>query len=119
MLDGLFKKSGLGYVIGTKKDGRYEGWLIIKKGNFRGTEGQAAARPAEKAKPAPKAVVEPAPVAPEDKEHEAARKLKLAKRLESDGVKDKAKERYQEIVRKFAGTKAAKEAAERLEKLDQ
>jgi TolA-binding protein len=49
-------------------------------------------------------------------EEEAARKLRLAKRLEADGVKDKAKGRYQDIIRQCPKTKAAQDAQELLEK---
>jgi hypothetical protein len=124
VLDGLFQKSDLGYVIGKKKDGRYEGWIVIKKGKFRGDEEAAASAPAESAKkanPAPekKATQDKPEDTPEQREYDAARKLKLAKMLEKDGVADKAKARYREIVDKYPGTKAAKEARALLEKMDQ
>jgi hypothetical protein len=124
VLDEMFKKAGLGYVIGKKKDKRYEGWLIIKKGNLRGDEEAATAKadkpPAKEKKPAK---VQPPPEpkvedTPEKAEQDAARKLRLAKTLEKEGVVDKAKIRYQEIVKKFPETKAAKEARELLDKLN-
>jgi hypothetical protein len=133
VLDEMFKKNDLGYVIGEKKGDtkyRYRGWLIIKKGKFRGEledEASADARPAKPEKPdkpeKPAAKEKPEPdkpeTPPEDPEKEAARKLKLAKILDNDGLKDKAKKRYEEIVKKYPKTKAAKEAKELLEKLDQ
>jgi S1-C subfamily serine protease len=48
------------------------------------------------------------------KEDEAASKLRIAKRLAADGLRDKARERYQEIVQKYPDTKAAKSAKELL-----
>jgi hypothetical protein len=124
VLDTMFKKNDLGYLIGQQKDKRYDGWLIIKKGKFRGDEdtGKAAAKPA----PAkPKETTKPQP---EDKdkskaedsadklEQEAARKLKFAKMFEADGLVDKAKEKYKEIVEKYPATQAAKEAEKLLKK---
>jgi hypothetical protein len=52
----------------------------------------------------------PAPASEVDPEREAAAKLKLAKMLEKDGLADKAKARYQEILNKYPGSKAAEEA---------
>jgi S1-C subfamily serine protease len=51
-------------------------------------------------------------------EKDASRKLKLAKMLADDGLVDKAKARYQEIVEIFPNTRAAEEARHLLEKLD-
>jgi S1-C subfamily serine protease len=48
----------------------------------------------------------------------AGKLLKLAIMLEEGGVKDKARERFREIVRDFPGTKAADEARERLQEID-
>jgi TolA-binding protein len=127
--DEMFKKTGLGYVIGKKKDKRYEGWIIIKKGNFRGDEEdeKVAEEPtpkrptktkpkkeedAEEAKPEAKSEEKP-----DKTEEEAARKLKFAKMFERDGLLDKAKEKYKEIVKKYPDTKAAKDAKKLLEKL--
>jgi hypothetical protein len=133
-LDKMFKKYDLGYVIGTKKDGRYEGWLIVVKGNARGVaeEEKTAAsddgkdepsgkKPKTKAKTAkkPPAEDQPEEQPPEDPEAKAAAQLKLAKQLEDNDRKEAAVKRYQDIVKKWPKTKAAKEAKERLEKLDQ
>jgi hypothetical protein len=54
----------------------------------------------------------------ETPEEEATRKLHMAKSLADAGVKAKARERYEEIIAKYPGTKAAKEAAQLLEELD-
>ena len=123
VLDGLFKQTDLGYLIGKKKDRRYEGWLIIKKGKFRGDEEVTPARAPEKTivKDKTKTENKASPAKPEDSadqaERDAARKLRLARMLERDGLVDKAKMRYQEIVDKYPHTKAGKEAHELLEKL--
>ncbi len=140
VLDGMFKRNDLGYVIGEKKGDakyRYRGWLIIKKGKYRGepedeAEGGTAKagsdeKPEKPAKEKPAAKEKPegdkGDSKPEENaetaEHAAARKLKLAKLLAADGLTDKAKARYQEIVKKYPDTKAAKEAKELLEKLEQ
>jgi S1-C subfamily serine protease len=50
-------------------------------------------------------------------ERDATRKLKLAKMLADDGLVDKAKLRYNEIIATFPKTKAADEARQYLEKL--
>ncbi len=50
-------------------------------------------------------------------EQAAESKLKLAKQLEKDGAKDKARTRYQEIVDKYPKTEAANEARELLANL--
>jgi S1-C subfamily serine protease len=49
-------------------------------------------------------------------EKDAARKLKLARMLADDGLADKARVRYQEIIDTYPKTKAAAEARELLEK---
>lgn len=117
VLDEMFKKNDLGYVVGQTKDKRYDGWLLIKKGKYRGDEvtPKAGDKPKEKPKEEPKPEPKPADKA-EKAEQDAARKLKLAKMLAADGLVDKAKARYKEIVEKYPGTKAAKEAKELLEK---
>jgi hypothetical protein len=52
-------------------------------------------------------------------EMQAAAKLKLAKMLQNDGIVDKAKVFYQEIIQDFPKTKAADEARAILKKLNQ
>jgi hypothetical protein len=58
----------------------------------------------DNAAPAPK------PPDPEEKEETAARRLKLAKGLAADGKVDRARDRYEDIIQLFPGTKAAEEA---------
>lgn len=119
VLDEMFQKNDLGYLIGQAKDKRYDGWLLIKKGKFRGDEVEVktAAKPKEPEKKEDKTEAKP-----EDKtekaEKDAASKLRVAKKLAADGLTEKAKERYKEIVEKYPGTKAGKEAKELLEKLE-
>ena len=121
VLDEMFQKNDLGYVIGQGERGneRYNGWLIIKKGKFRGdaVEPKTTAKPKESDKKEDKTEAKP-----EDKadkaEKDAASKLRVAKKLAADGLTEKAKERYKEIVEKYPATKAGKEAKELLEKLE-
>lgn len=57
------------------------------------------------------------PAGPANKaEAEAASMLRVAKRLAADGLADKARARYQEVVDKYPNTKAAEEARELLKK---
>jgi hypothetical protein len=119
VLDELFKKNDLGYVIGQAKDKRYDGWIIIKKGKFRGddevSKGPAKTKPKETTKP--KEETKPKTEDAADKvEQEAARKLKFAKMFEADGLVDKAREKYKEIIEKYPNTQAAKEAERLLKK---
>jgi len=51
------------------------------------------------------------------KERDAARQLKYVKEFVTDGKKDLARSHCHEIIEKYGGTKAAKEAQELLEKL--
>ena len=51
------------------------------------------------------------------KERDAARQLKYVKVFVEDGKKDLARKHCNEIIEKYPGTKAAKEAGELLEKL--
>lgn len=126
VFDEMFAKTDLGYVIGqnkSKPNYRFTGWIIIKKGKFRGQledEATLPAKPPDKTPPKDKPKDKPPETKPEDKaqqlEQEASRKLKLAKMFAADGLIDKAKARYKEIVEKYPGTKAAKEAKELLNK---
>jgi TolA-binding protein len=121
VLDEMFKNNDLGYIIGQTKDKRYDGWLLIKKGKYRGDEEipKTTAKPPPKDKDQAKREDKKPPENGGDKtEQEAAVKLKYAKKLQEDGVVDKAKERYQEIIKKFPKTEAAKEAQKLLEKLN-
>jgi hypothetical protein len=54
---------------------------------------------------------------PEQREAAAALRLKIARRLEAEGFPSKAQARYREIVDKYPGTQAAKEAAQALESM--
>ena len=78
-------------------------------------------RPAAEAEPVETAGAKPAAPAAEDPavkaEKDAKRLLKLAKSLAADGVTDKARERYKEIIEDYPKTKAAEEARQLLEKL--
>jgi TolA-binding protein len=126
VLDGMFKKADLHYDIGTPSDGRYAGWVIIRKG-----KATAEAPPATTEKPpaggTPTTGGTPTPPPPPpatttptvDPEQEAATKLSFAKQLIDDGKTDKAKMRLADIVQMFPNTKAAAEAKELLEKLNQ
>jgi S1-C subfamily serine protease len=84
-------------------------------------EEAAKPTPAPKA-PAAKPAEEPAkPAAPADDadqaEQDAARKLRLAKSLADDGLVEKARARYEEIIKTYPKTKAAQEAKQLLDKL--
>jgi hypothetical protein len=86
--------------------------MLESKGFLAKTKppGDGATKPPDKdkTKPAPEAI---------DKEEKAASKLKLAKRLATDGLTAKAIDRCQEIVKQYPDTKAAAEAKELVEKL--
>jgi S1-C subfamily serine protease len=78
--------------------------------------------PASTEKPATEATVDKTTTKPdEDKttkeEKEAAHKLKLAKMLVDDGLRDKARTRLKELIEAFPKTKAAADAKELLDKL--
>jgi hypothetical protein len=130
ILDGMFKKNGLGYIVESKANDRMDGWIIIRQGTERGyAEGEEpAAKPAGK-KPAvaekPKAdkpkTEDPkeAPAGDDDAtEKKAAAKLKLAKALIDAGKTAKAKERLKELIKDFPKTNAAKDAQSELDKLE-
>jgi hypothetical protein len=53
---------------------------------------------------------------PDELEDTAARRLKLAKSLAADGKVDKARDRYEDILQMFPGTKAAAEARKLLDR---
>jgi TolA-binding protein len=122
VLTGIFTKVGLGYYVLSKEKDRYDGWVVVKPGKERGyPEGQepkavaekAPAKAAAKAKPAAKEKAE----AGDKDEQAAASKLNLAKDLADNGKTEKARERYQDIIRLYPKTKAAEEARELLDKL--
>lgn len=126
VLDEMFKKYDLGYVIHRKdkEADRYEGWLLIKLSNERGDEGSGKDAKKE-SKPAKGAAADkssgssdkpskPSEVGDEDR---AAAKLKRARTFVEMGLKDDAKEYCEEIIKKYPKSKAAEEAKELLEKL--
>lgn len=118
ILDGMFKKNDLGYVVVSKeyktfKGGRYDGWLLIVKGKERGyPAGQEPTANKDSTKPKADATAD------DKTEQEAARKLKEAKGLAADGQNSKAKQRYKEVISKYPKTKAAEEAKDLLKKLE-
>ena len=129
VLDAIFQKLGLGYYVVSKEKDRYDGWIVIKPGKERGyAEGHEPAKEVEKAagkeKPTEKAASKTKSAAKEkpaeegDKnEQDAARKLRLATDLADAGKTDRARERYQDIIKHYPKTKAAAEAKELLDKL--
>jgi S1-C subfamily serine protease len=68
-----------------------------------------------KRRPRPSPSIERDPA--KEKETRAASRLELANILEKAGKKDKARQRYQDIIAEFPDTEAAKTAKERLAKL--
>jgi TolA-binding protein len=124
VLSGIFTKVGLGYYVLSKEKDRYDGWVVVKPGKERGyPEGQEPKAGAEKASAKDKAAAKAKPAAKEkaeagDKDEQAAAsKLNLAKDLADNGKTEKARERYQDIIRLYPKTKAAEEARELLDKL--
>jgi hypothetical protein len=126
VLDELFKKYDIGYLIHRKdkENDRYDGWLLIKSGNERGDEiakdakkdAKSAKHAASGEKPAAEKPAKPADSTVTD-EDRAASKLKNAKRFLDMNLKSDAKEYCEEIIKKYPKTKAAEEAKELLEKL--
>lgn len=127
VLDQMFKKADLGYVIGRHRHGeRYIGWILLEKGPFRGDDDADkadAAPPEKKTKKADKTTKAKPPDEPMDDnskaEQRAEVKYRFAKELADDGKIDKAKERLQEVIQKWPNTKAAGLAKTLLEKLKQ
>lgn len=123
VLDGLLKKNSLGYVVVSKDKDRYDGWIKITRGEERGWPKGQEPKDKATAKAAPKAEPKDAagdkPAAPDEAavEKTAASKLEFAKSLLKDGKKDKAKQRFQDIISQYPNTKAAGEAKAELEKL--
>jgi hypothetical protein len=126
VLDLMFKKVGLGYIVVSKEKDRYDGWLLIKQGKERGyKEGEEpkAAKDKDKDKAAAKEKDKAAPKenaeSSEDKlEQRAASRLSQAKQLAKDGKKAKAKEYCEEILKSYSKTKAADGARELLKDLE-
>jgi hypothetical protein len=145
VLDGMFKKNGLGYVVVSEEGTAYDGTLLIKQGKERGYAlGQEPDKssPKEKPKPGSRKTAKkdkpaenpsPPPTAKEkdpekaaDKteddeekaEREANQKLNFAKTLAHEGKTARAKQRLEDLIAKYPKTKAAREAKELLKDLD-
>jgi hypothetical protein len=107
VLDALFKKPGLGYVVVSQDDDRRDGWVRVTVGSERGfAKGTAAPKT-----PPPTAEAT-------DDESVAAAKLATAKELAAGGKTASAKAVLTLVWKKYPATKAGKEAKELLEKLD-
>jgi hypothetical protein len=147
VLNGLCKKKGgLGYYIASDAKSAEDGTIWItnrpNERGFRVEEESASSKTKEKSddkaagkeknkgkgnakdkaeakeKKAGKDKAEASDDDPDKQEQDAARKLMFAKTLLDDGKTDRAKARLEEIVAKYAKTKAAEEAKELLKKLD-
>lgn len=105
VLDALFKKPGLGYVVVSQDDDRRDGWVRVTVGDERGFA---------KNTPAPKTP----PAAADDDETLAATKLTTAKDLIAGGKGATAKPLLTLIAKKYPNTKAGKEAKDLLETMD-
>src|SRR5262245_48892567 len=117
VLDGMLKKNNLGYIVVSKQADRYDGWLKFKQGTERGypagEEPKSKSTPKSDAKTLDKSKEKSADKSTSDDEKTekaAATKLDLARELLKDGKKDKAKQRFQEIIDQYPKTKAAGEA---------
>jgi hypothetical protein len=136
ILDEMFAKNQLGYVVVSDPKDRRDGFIIIKKGKQRGYEksdepskdGSSAKDKANTDKPAKDKPAKDKDSATKDKpakdkstkdkgeedpdktEMVAAAKLSLAKMLQKAGKIDKAKDRYRDIIKMYPKTKAAEEA---------
>lgn len=125
VLDGMFQKNGLGYLVVSQEKDRYDGWLKIKMGKERGYpagQGPVAKGP-DKDKPKienPKekpVVKEKPPLTEGDKAEQAATsKLNLAQSLIDTGKTAKGKEWLLDIIKMYPATNAAAEAKKLLEK---
>jgi hypothetical protein len=154
ILDEMFKKVQLGYVVvsapkASDPRNRFDGWILIKKGNQRGYEasedsGQTKQEPDDEDKPPKDKDKKKKDKSTKDKktkdkkkkdgednekkdkgqtetdkeQQQAASKLRLAGMFERDGLIKQAKKRYQDIIKQFPNTEAAKEAKARLKKLE-
>jgi len=133
VLADLLGKNSWGYYVNNKKDA-YEGDIFIRVSDERGyLKGDEPAekpkteeKPKDKPKEKPKVEDKPKEEKPKEKpseddpdkaEKDAARKLKLAKRLIEENQNEGAKEALEEIVKKYKDTKAGEEAKELLKKL--
>jgi hypothetical protein len=144
ILDEMFAKNQLGYVIISNPKDRRDGFIIIKKGSQRGYEkGEEPGADSGK-KDGDKTAKKDKPAKDKDKsahkdkgskkdksakkdkssgddddkaEAKAPAKLDLAKSLQKDGLVKKARQWYQDIIKQYPNTKAAAEAKKLLKKL--
>lgn len=118
VLDGMLKKNALGYIVVSKDKDRYDGFLKITKGNERGypagEEPKGKATPKEAAAKA-KAATADKPAVNEEKA--ASAKLEFARSLLKDGKTERAKQRFEELIKQYPQTRAADEARKELAKL--
>lgn len=143
VLDEICTKNDMGYFIIAQQGGARDGNLKLTRGKERGFEdgqgpkdggkgeekGKGKGKTEEKAKAKtedkpkddekPKTEDKPKEDDPEKEEGDAARKLKFAKELVTDKKIEKAKDRLEEIIKRYPRTKAGAEAKELLEKLNQ
>ena len=105
VLDDVFKKLKLGYVVISADDQPRDGWVRITRGTERGFGKEPAAETT-------------APTPADDDESKAASRLKVAKSLIDKGMTADGKLVLMVVVNKFPKTKAAAEAKELLEKLN-
>jgi hypothetical protein len=120
VLDLMFKKIGLGYIVVSNDKDRTDGWLLIKVGKERGyKEGEEPKTAKDKEKDKDKAAAKEKSESGDDKlEQRAASRLSQAKQLAKDGKKAKAKEYCEEILKSYPKTKAADGARELLKELE-
>ncbi len=145
VLDAIFTKNALGYIVISKEGDAYDGTILVRQGKERGfatgddaempDKEKAVAEKPDKAKPektgkaktepkddvkekAPPKEKEEAKDDPEKLEKDAARKYGFAKTLADDGKTARAKERLEELIKAYPGTKAAAQAEELLKKLN-
>lgn len=137
VLDEMFQKNGLGYVVISQTGNAYDGSLLLKQGRERGyaagqqpdatgekpaakgsdkTAKKDAAMPKEAGKAAGTkgSPVEKGPEDPEKTEKIAGNRLKLANQLARDGKYEKARQFYQDIVKQYPKTQAAEDARKEL-----
>lgn len=121
-LDGILKQLDLGYFVVSKDKDRYDGWIELGKGMFRGyPPGVDAPKGTEVVATEPKKPEEPKKTDPEPAgndpdEKNAMLRLEAAKKLIADGKIDEAKPLLKFAARYFPKTKAGAEAKELLEK---
>ncbi|QVL32745.1 hypothetical protein KIH39_02155 [Telmatocola sphagniphila] len=121
ILDSALKPLDLGYIIVSKPGDRYDGWLLLKKGNFRGDENAPDGKKKEEAKAKDKDMPEKKDTTKSDSasdDKEAKRLLNNAKNYISLNRNEKAKDLLKEILDKHPNSKSVDEAKKLLESLD-